>query len=197
MVAGEQEIGLLERKRHVIGGMARRRHRFQRPAVARHHLAVGERDVGAEIEVGGRIEPSRLADLERPRQPVRTLGEHLGAGRRFDFGHRGRMIAMGMGDENMGDGFAAHGVKQRADMRIVVGAGIENRDFAAADDVAHRALERERAGIVGDDRAHARRDVAHPVGLEIERLVERNVVVHAAALVGLSARLRHPGRLRH
>ncbi len=34
MIAGEQQIGFLESERHVIGGMARRRHRFERPAVA-------------------------------------------------------------------------------------------------------------------------------------------------------------------
>ena len=89
------------------------------------------------------------------------------------------MIAVRVGDENMGDGLAAHGVKQRPDMRIVVGAGIEDRDFAAADDVTHRALEGERAGIVGDQRAHARRDLFGLAGHEIEGLVERNVVAHA------------------
>jgi hypothetical protein len=41
MVAGKQQIGFLEGERHVIGGMARRRHRFERPAIAAHCLAVG------------------------------------------------------------------------------------------------------------------------------------------------------------
>ena len=53
-------------------------------------------------------------------------------------------------------------------MGVVVGTRIEDRDFAAADDVAHRALEGERPGIVGDHGAHARRNLPHPVGLEIE-----------------------------
>ena len=162
MVAGEQQVGFLERKRHVIGGVAGRRHRFERPAVAAHRLAVGERHVGTEIHVGGGVEPARLADMKRPRQPVRALRINLGAGRGFDFGHRRRMVAMGVGDENVGDGLAAHGVKQRGDMGVVVGPGIEDRDFAAADDVAHRALEGERAGIIGDDRADARRHLAAP-----------------------------------
>ena len=90
------------------------------------------------------------------------------------------MIAMGMGDENVRDGFAAHGIEQRRDMGIVIGAGIEDRDFAAADDVTHRALEGERARIIGDHRAHAGRDLRHRVGLEIESLVERDVVAHAS-----------------
>ena len=37
--------------------------------------------------------------------------------------HRRRMIAMGMGDEDMGDGLAAHGVEQRRDMGLVIGPG--------------------------------------------------------------------------
>ena len=101
MIAGEQQIGLLEGESHVIGGVARRRHRFERPAVAADDLAVGERDVGTEIHVGRGIEAARLADMERPRQPVRALRENFGAGRGFDFRHRRRMVAMGMGDENM------------------------------------------------------------------------------------------------
>ena len=101
------------------------------------------------------------------------------------------MIAMGMGDENVADGFAAHGVEQRRDMRVVVGAGIEDRHFAAADDVAHRAFEGERAGIVGHDRADARRDLAHRVGREVERLVEGDVLGHAA-LYGPARRMGMP-----
>jgi hypothetical protein len=128
--------------------------------------------------------------MQRPRQPVRALRVNLGPGRRFDFRHRRRMVAMGVGDENMGDGLAAHGVKQRGDMGVVVGPGIEDRDFAAADDVAHRAFEGERAGIIGDDRADTRRNLAHPVGFEIEGLIEGNVVVHAALHIICAARAR-------
>ena len=180
MIAGEQQIGFLEGKRHVIGGVAGRRHRFQRPAVAAHHLAVGKRDIGTEIHVGRRIEPTGLADMQRTGQPVRPLRVDCRAGRRLDLRHRRRMIAMSVGDENMGDGLVAHGIEQRSDMGVVIGAGIEDRHFAAADDVAHRALEGERARIVGHHGADAGRHLACGVGLEIERFVEGDVVAHAA-----------------
>ena len=185
MVAGEQQIGFLERKRHVIAGVARRRHRFERPAVAAHRLAIGERYVRAKVHVGRCVETVGLADMKRPRGAMRALRVNFCPGRRFDFRHCRRMIAMGMGDEDVADGFAAHRVKQRRDMGVVVGAGIEDGDFAAADDVAHRALEGERPRIIGDHRAHAGRHVAHRVGCEIERLVEGqalvegNIVAHA------------------
>ena len=177
----------------MIGGVARRRHRFERPAVAAHDLAVGQRDVGPEIHIGRRIEPpGGLADVQRPRQPVRPLGEHFCAGRRLDLRHRRRVIAMRMGDENVGDGFVAHGIEQRRHMGVIVRSRVEDRHFAAADDVAHRALEGERARIVGQHRADARRDVADRIGLEVEALIEGDVVAHAG-LIRPARRFRHAG----
>ena len=141
--------------------------------------AVGERDIGAEIHVGGGVEPRGFADMQRPRRPVRAFGVHRGAGRRLDLGHGRRMVAMGVGDEDVGDGLAAHRVEQRGDMGVVVGAGIEDRDFAAADDVAHRALEGERARIVGDDGAHARRHLGGAGPARDRSLVVADVVAHS------------------
>ena len=48
----------------------------------------------------------------------------------------------------------------------------------ASDDVADRALEGERAGIVGDDAAHAGRNLFGAAGLEVECPVVRDVVGH-------------------
>ncbi len=42
------------------------------------------------------------------------------------------MIAMGMGDEDMRHGLAAHRIEQRRDVRVVERAGIDDRDAAAA-----------------------------------------------------------------
>ena len=51
--------------------------------------------------------------------------------------HRRRMIAVGVGDEDMGHGLAAHGVEQRGDVGLVERPRIDDRDLAAADDVGH------------------------------------------------------------
>ena len=142
--------------------MPGRRQRLDGPAVAGHDFAVGERDVGAEIHVAAGVEPAGLADMQRPRRAMRAFGINRGAGRCLDLGHGGRMVAMGVGDENVGHGLAAHGIEQRRDMGVVVRAGIEDRDFAAADDVADRAFEGERARIVGDHGPHAGRDFGRP-----------------------------------
>ncbi len=134
-----------------------------RPAVAADHLAVGERAVGPEVGVVGGFEPRPVADMQRARGAMRAFGQNQRAGRRLDRRHAGRMVAVGVGDENMRDGLAAHRVEQRRAVHGIVGAGIDDGDFAAADDVAHRALEGERARIVAQTaaarRASARRRV--------------------------------------
>ena len=61
----------------------------------------------------------------------------------------------------------------------IVRARIDDRDLAAPDDVADRPLEGERPGVVGDDAAHAGRDLLGAAGLQVEDLVVRDVVSHA------------------
>jgi hypothetical protein len=131
-----------------------------------------------EIQIGAGIELGRFADMERARQTVRSLGVNRRAGCSLDFPRRGRMVAVGVGDENGGDSVAAHGVEQRCDVRIVVGAGIEDRDFAAADNVADRTFVGERPGIVGDDRSHSGRHRCGATRHQFECLVIADVVVH-------------------
>ena len=179
MVAGEQHVVLLERIGHVVGGVAGRRHRFDGPAVAAHDLAVLERDVGREVAVAAGIERIVLADMQRPRGAVRAFGIDGGAGRRLDRRHRRRMVAVGVGDEDRRHRLVAHGVEQRADVALVGRAGIDDGDLAAADDVAHRALEGERPRIVGHHAADAGHRLVHRVGGEIEIFVEGDVVGHA------------------
>ena len=89
------------------------------------------------------------------------------------------MIAMRVGHEDMGDGFAAHRIEQRRDMRLVERTGIDDGDVALADDVGQGPLEGERARIVGEHAPHAGRDLLHGVGRKVEALIEGNVVAHA------------------
>ena len=109
---------------------------------------------------------------------MRPLRQYLGAGRIFDFSRGRRVIAMRVSNEDMRNGFVTHCIQQRRDMRDIVGAGIDNRHLAAPDDVADCTFERERAWIIGHDRAHAGRHFLDLIGLEAETLVERNIVVH-------------------
>src|SRR5665213_2282305 len=89
------------------------------------------------------------------------------------------MIAMGVGDEDVRHGLAAHRVEQRVGMRLVVRTGFDDGDAATADDVAHRALVGERRRIVAEDAPDSRRDLLDVFGRQLKRLVEWNVVGHA------------------
>ena len=107
----------LQRERHVVGGVAGRRDRLERPAVAAHHLAVGERAVGTKIRVVAGVEPRRLADMQRPRGAMRAFGQTCAPVAALMRRHAGRMVAVGVGDEDVRDGLAAHRVEQRLDVR--------------------------------------------------------------------------------
>ena len=112
------------------------------------------------------------------RGAVRTFGIDGGAGRGLDRGHRRRMVAVGVGDEDRRHRLVAHGVEQGADVALVGRARIDDRDLAAADDVAHRALEGERSRIVRHHAADAGHGLVHGVGGEVEVFVEGDVVGH-------------------
>ena len=90
---------------------------------------------------------------------------------------------MGVGDKNVGDDFTAHSVEQSCDVHVVIGTRVEDGNFAVADNVANRALERERPGIVGDDRAHGGRYFRRATRDEVERLVVVDIVAHAEVAV--------------
>ncbi len=98
------------------------------PAGAGDDVAVRQHGVGTEIKIAARLEPADLAGMQRPRSPVRTFGEHRRAGRRLDRRHGGRMVAMGVGDEDVGDGLAANGTEQSRDVPRVVRPGIDDGD---------------------------------------------------------------------
>ncbi len=80
-------------------------------------------------------------------------------------------------------------------MALVGGTGIDDGDVAAADDVADRALEGERARVVAHDAAHAGHHLVHRFGGEIELLVEGDVVAHIFAIFAACPRAagRDPG----
>src|SRR4029079_11933530 len=88
------------------------------------------------------------------------------------------MIAMRVGDENMRHGFVAHGVKQHSDMSRIVWAGIDDRNFTAAEYVAQRSLEGERTGIVGHNSPYARHRLVDDVRRKRKIFVKGNVVAH-------------------
>src|ERR1700736_3658149 len=88
------------------------------------------------------------------------------------------MVAMRVGHDHMRHCLATYGVEQAGYVLLVLGAGVEDRDAAAPDDVAHGTLEGERARIIDQEAAHARHDLLDPPRRQIEAPIERDVVVH-------------------
>ena len=179
VIADEQRITLAPGERHVVGGVTRRRHRLDRPAVAFDHVAVADFDVRLEVAVGAGLRRHRLALEIRPRRPMRPFGIDGGAGRLLDQRRAGRMILVGVGDQDVRDGLAFDGVQQRIGMGLVRRARIDDRDLAATDDVADGAGESERRRIVAQHAAQAGTDFLDDARLQSELAIERNVVLGA------------------
>ena len=183
VIADKADLPLRPGKGHVVGGMAGRGDSLERPAVALDDVAAVHRDIRPEVAVGARLRIVLFALIARPRGAVRTLGIDGGAGRSLDPRGVRRMVAMGMRDENMRHGLAAHGVQQRVRMRLAVRTGIDDRDLAPAQDIADRAAESERARIVAEHATHTRAHFLSVARLEREVAVEGDVVVgHACSL---------------
>jgi len=143
-----------------------------------------------KVDVVARVHARRLAGMEGARRAVRAFGEDQSAGCRLDPRDRWRMVAMGMGHEDMGDGFPAHGVEKGRDVRFIERAGVDDRDPAATDDVGHRPLEREWPGIVGEQPPHPRHHLLHCFRRKVETAIERDVSAHANRPRERTARLR-------
>src|SRR5438552_3506985 len=157
MVGRKQHAGPFERKGRVVGGVTWRQDRADRPAVAMGKVAVGQRDIGHEAQVGAGIERIDLADAQWPRRPMRTFGKHGGAGVLLQPRRERRMVAVGMADEDVADRPAADRREQRRQMLIVVRPRIDHRERLAADEIAVGAVEGERARVSGGDALHIRR----------------------------------------
>jgi hypothetical protein len=155
MVTDEIDLSLRPGKGEMIGGVAGRGDGLQPKAFAFDDVTIPELDVGAKIAVGAGFRIVLFALEARPRGAVRALGVDRRAGGGLDPRGVRRVVAVGVGDENMRHGLAPDGTEQRPGMRLVVGAGIDDGDITLAHDVAHRAGEGERARIVAEDTPHA------------------------------------------
>ena len=99
MVATEQRLFLLQRVTDMIGGMARRGDAFQpKPSPVDPH-AVMHAHIGHKVMVMGFVHRA----LARRRSGHRAADHSLGSTPRLQRRRCRRMVAMGMGDENMTD----------------------------------------------------------------------------------------------
>ena len=149
--------------------MARCVDRLDIPAVALDHVAVVQLDVRREIEIALLLRSHAFRRLG-----MRAVAVDLGAGCLGDRRRRGHVIDMGVRDQDMRDGLAAHRVQHGIDMILLVGAGIDDRHLAVPDDGGAGALEGEGTGIAGDDATDVGRHLHRRAVVELEVPDERN-----------------------
>src|SRR5882757_2464648 len=106
MIADERYFPLGPGERQMIGGVARRRHRLQLPSGTFDHFAVAHPYVRLEVAVGAGLRAVLLTLESRPRRAMRSFGVNGCAGGGLDPCRVRRVVAMGMGDQNMRHGLA-------------------------------------------------------------------------------------------
>src|SRR5579885_1292296 len=97
------------------------------------------------------------------------------------------MVAVAVGNQDVGETLALEGLGDRFEVGLVVGAGIDDRNPAAADEIGIGAEKGIRPGIVGDDAADARRNLFGHAVIDIDVTIEGKLRRHGfKALVSSS-----------
>jgi hypothetical protein len=144
------------------------------------------------VEIAACLEAVDLPAGEGARRAMRAAADDQGPGGGLEGAGGGRVIAVGMRDDDMGHRLLAHGVEQRRDMRRQVGSGIDDGDPSTADDVATGALERERARIAGQHAPNQGAERHALPGGGIEILIEGERVAHGCSLAASPPQLGQP-----
>ena len=143
-------------------------HGLQPPARPLDAIPVAQPMIGGEGEVGAGFPRVAMAAMG-----TEAMGRRAG-GRLQGGGCRG-MVEMGMGDEDMADGLAREAGQQSRHMFRQIGAGIDHRHLAMADDIGARAEEGEGARVMRHDPPDQGRDGLQPavIGREIPVVQQR------------------------
>ncbi|MEY4708226.1 MAG: hypothetical protein RJB58_1949 [Pseudomonadota bacterium] len=165
MIAAEQGAFFFQRVTYVIGGMARRGDAGQGEAIASEHVAIGNHDVRREIAVRAFLHlAGRLA--------MRSGSVSAGAAPLLEGGGRGRMIAVGVCDQDVADLACADRAFQRRDVIGKIGTRIDHGHAVRVDHMNAGSLEGERPGI-GRQQADYPRRQAHRLAIRrFQRTVE-------------------------
>ena len=159
MVGGETGIAPDEAKvvADVTGGVDR----FKLPAFARDPLAIGKDLVRGETRINAFAAPDFTAFGKRLHHRRASgggiaEGQHRGAGCVGQGTRQGRVVRMGMGDDDMGDALLrSDGVQDRLQMRGAVGAGVDHGKAAGAQKIGVGAPIGHGRGVGCHDTAQA------------------------------------------
>ena len=167
MIAGEEGLLLGQRKAEMVAGMAGGVNGSERPAGTRHALAIDEHTIGGI----GRIEAGIGARAIVAQHQGRAA-DNLRTGRGLQRRRGGRVIHVGVGDDDVRYRLANQPVDERAEMRRLSRAGIDHRHGAAG------LANHEGAGAgEGEGRRVACQQPAHQRGTRHEQAIDGAVGV--------------------
>ena len=178
VIAAEQDALSRHGETKMVRRMSRGVDCLELPATAGDRIAVVHGHVGREIPIPAFLDRRLAAPASG--MGAKTIGR--GTGRRSHCRRRRRMVAMGMGDQDMGHPLAGEAGQQCRDVLVEIRAGIDDRDLALADYVGPGALEGKRARIARDDTANARRHPLKPTIFERKLAAERDLGSHRRRL---------------
>src|SRR6516164_1145554 len=174
VVAAKQNSIIRQREAKMVRGMAGGVDRLETPTLAGDGVAVAHGHIRNEVPVPPFLDPG----LAAPSSGMRAVTPGRGPGRRLQWRGRRRMVAMGVGDQDVSDPLARETGEQRLDMVSKVGAGVDYRYLVGADDIRSGPSKRERAGVAGDDAVNPRCHRFEPAIFEGEVAAERDVDGH-------------------
>src|SRR5262245_47127393 len=153
-----------------------------------------ERYVGNEVVLDVFTARGAGAFGARPARLVTVAGRLCRGGRT-----QGRqpvdVVVMGVGDEDMRDRPPARRPQDGRQMRLIIGAGIDQGKRAGADEIGVGALEGEVIGVVGDDAHDTGGELAWLAVGEVHRRLEGQSFAHRGSARGVGARATEPGAI--
>ena len=174
VVAGEDGAVADERITKMVGRVPRRVDRIESPTCPLDHIAAAQRLIWREGAVD-EIVAYGVCFGEATGRLGGTIAQDARAGFLFQRFDQVRMVAVSVGEENMGDSLAFERVQQGVEMGRIVGAGIDDRDLAPAYHIGIGAHEGERTRIVGHQTADSGSDLAQHAVLEVHGAVEGKI----------------------
>ena len=171
VIAAEQRALFAQRVADVVGGMAGGVDALHGPVVAFDQIAIANPHVWLEVHVASFLDLYAGGDLAGA---VAAEAVGLRVAPRTEQPAARRMIHVRVRDQHVGDGLAGGSAQDGIDVCGIRRARVDHSHVAAAHDVGASAVERERAWVLGDDPAHARRNAGHLAVLEIELAAKGN-----------------------
>ena len=159
------------------------RNSLEHVAVALDALAVGEHARRRIVEIVGRRRALGLVGVRRAEGMVRRAADDRRTGRRCERPRGRRVVTVRVSDHDLRHALAGQRGGQRRDVLRQVGAGIDHRHRAMADDIGVGALEGHRPRVRRRHAADERRQRHEPSGLAVEiRLDRQRLVAHVGSL---------------